>query len=137
MANPNKAKGTRWESAIAAFLREVLTRLQVWKPRAEGLRDVGDIHVPPFVLQAKDYKDVATALRVGVAGAEEQARNADLPYGAAVLKTRGKGPAEGRVVMSLATFRRALVRLLRAERLLQHHAPDAYADHIAQTEQDI
>jgi len=136
VANSNKAKGTRWESDIVAFLREVFSRLQVWKPRAEGLADVGDIHAPPFAMQAKNWSSVAEGLRVGVAGAETQAERAELPYGVAVLKTRGKGAAHGRVVMTLSTFRRVLARLLRAERLLQRHAPEAYEQHIYETEQD-
>ena len=135
MANPNKARGDRHERETRNFLAEVFGRL-VKRPRQEGLQDVGDIHVSPFVLQAKNWRDTVAAIRAGVEGAEEQARNAEEPYGVAVVKMRGKGAAYSRVVMTLATFRRVLARLLRAERLLQRHAPDAYAQHMAEVEQD-
>jgi hypothetical protein len=114
MANLNKAKGDRFELAITRYLAEVFGR-QVRRPHQEGFRDVGDIHLSPFVLQAKDYSDVATALRVGVSGAEVQAVHAEEPYGVAVIKRRGKSAEHAYVAMSLSTFRAVVKRLRDAE----------------------
>lgn len=75
-----------------------------------GSLDSGDIAVPHsgLVLQAKNYADVATALRLGLDGAVRQAGVAGVPFGAAVLKRRGKGAAEAAVVMRLSDFIRLL-----------------------------
>ncbi|GAA0627474.1 hypothetical protein HPO96_37085 [Kribbella sandramycini] len=104
MTSANKAKGARWELDIVRYLAAVFGR-KVRRPHAEGFEDVGDIHVSPFCLQAKNYADVGTALRVGVAGAELQAARAEEKYGVAVIKRRGKGAADAYVAMSLAAFR--------------------------------
>lgn len=104
MTSANKAKGSRWELDIVRYLAERFGR-KVRRPHAEGFEDVGDIHLSPFVLQAKNYSDVATALRVGVEGAEIQASRAEERYGVAVIKRRGKGAADAYVAMSLETFR--------------------------------
>lgn len=96
MSNPQKAKGTRWETAVYRFLQDA--GIFAYKPRQEGFRDVGDIHAPPFVLQAKDWKDVTGALREGVDGAAVQKIHADMPYGAAVVK-RARRPVEDAYVV--------------------------------------
>lgn len=125
MANPNAAKGAKFELAIVAFLKLVFGRL-VRRPHQEGFIDVGDIHLPPFVLQAKDWADVTSALRVGLAGAQAQAKAAGEPYGVVVLKSRRSNISEARVAMTLTTFRDVVARLLNAERLLARHAPEVF-----------
>lgn len=102
MSNPQKAKGTRWETAVVRFLRE--RGLYAVKPRQEGFLDVGDIHVPPFTLQAKDYKDVLAALRNGTDGARVQRVNAGLPFGAAVIKRARRPIEDAYVVIRLGDF---------------------------------
>lgn len=96
MSNPQKAKGTRWETAVVRFLRDA--GIYAYKPRQEGWKDVGDIHAPPFTLQAKDWKDVLGALREGTDGARVQRVNAGLPFGAAVIK-RARRPVEDAYVV--------------------------------------
>lgn len=121
MASANKAKGARWELDIVRYLAAAFGR-RVRRPHAEGFEDVGDIHLSPFVLQAKNYADVATALRVGVEGAEIQATRAGEPYGVAVIKARGKGAEHAYVAMSLRQFR-ILVADYR-DRAGYHHDPE-------------
>lgn len=100
MSNPQKAKGTAWETAIVRFFRE--HGFYAIKPRQEGFKDVGDIHVEGlFTLQAKNYKDVATGVRLGVEGAQVQRVNAGLPFGLAVVKRARKPVEEAYVVMRL------------------------------------
>lgn len=114
MANAQKAKGTRWESALRDYLRSV--GLPAYRPAQEGRLDVGDLHgLDPFVGQAKDYADTVTALRVGVDGAEVQARNAGRDFGVAFVKRARKPVAQGYAVVSVETFARVLERLRKAE----------------------
>lgn len=102
MTNPNKAKGDRWERMIIVYLAAVFGRL-VRRPRQEGFKDVGDIHLSPFIIQAKDVAGLS--LPATIRAAELQAGHAQELYGVVAHKVRGKGAAEGVVSMSLATFR--------------------------------
>lgn len=114
MTSANARKGKDFERDVFRFLAEIFGRT-VRRPHPEGFLDVGDLHLSPFALQAKNYADVATALNVGVKGAEAQAVNAEEPFGAVVIKKRGASIAEARVAMSLRTFRALIHRLHEAE----------------------
>lgn len=101
MANPSKARGTRWESAIRDYLNGVLEyhhpadwRL-VKRAAQEGAKDVGDLHMWPFIGEAKDVK--SPAVPTWLRQAETEAVNAGFPYGVVIHKVRGKGPALARV----------------------------------------
>lgn len=100
MSNPQKRKGTAWETAIVRFLREA--GLYAIKPRQEGALDVGDVHVEGLVvLQAKDYRDLATGIREGVEGVRVQRGHAGLRFGFAVVKRARKPVEDAYVVMRL------------------------------------
>lgn len=107
MANPSKARGTRWESAIRDYLNGVLgyshpTDWRLVKRQAqEGAKDVGDLHAWPFILEAKDVK--SPAVPTWLRQAETEAVNARFPYGVVIHKVRGKGPALARVHMDNAS----------------------------------
>jgi len=114
VSNPNKARGTAWESAVVTYLRTALeccdgTADDVRRQVQMGRHDIGDIHAAPFALEAKNEKTITLASYVDQA--EREAKNAGLPYGAAVVKRRGKGVASGYVVLSLATFAAVLGEL--------------------------
>ncbi|MFE9381749.1 hypothetical protein ACFYMO_00710 [Streptomyces sp. NPDC007025] len=110
MANPSKARGTRWESAIRDYLNGTLgyshpTDWRLVKRQAqEGAKDVGDLHAWPFILEAKDVK--SPAVPTWLRQADQEAANAGFPYGVVIHKTRGKGPALARVHITDDTFRR-------------------------------
>lgn len=113
MSNPNKAKGTHFESAIVTYLKDNGIR-SAHRVAQTGRLDSGDIHgVSPFIIQAKNYADIPTALRVGLAGAQRQAPIAGEPFGAAVIKRRQRPVADSYVVLDLATFTR-LLQMLRS-----------------------
>lgn len=135
MSSANAAKGSRTELEAVRYLQEVFGRAAI-RPHQEGFKDVGDIHISPFVIQAKNWGNVTAALNEGVKGATEQAVNAEEPYGAALIKKRGAGIAESRVAMTLRTFRRVLVRLRRAEELLLRADPASFDRHMTLTEQE-
>lgn len=107
--NAPKARGTRWESAIVAYLRDN------GAPHAErralnGSADRGDIAgIPGVVIEGKCAK--TTTLGAWVDEAEAERRNDGADVGVVWHHRRGKGsPADGYVTMTGAT----LVRLLQA-----------------------
>lgn len=112
MTNPNKAKGDRWERAVMEYLAIAFGRL-VRRPHQEGFRDVGDLHLSPFIIQCKDVAGLS--LPATIRAAEAQAVNAEEAFGVVAHKVRGKSAAEGTVSMSLATFRDVVERLQVAE----------------------
>jgi len=133
MSNANAARGARWEVAVFNFLLKLFGRARVARPHQEGYEDVGDLHLAPFALQLKDEQKITLSSYVN--DAEKQAKAAELPFGAAVVKQRTKGVGRAYVVMSLDTFVKVVERLHRAESLLARHAPEVYhREHAPQNE---
>jgi hypothetical protein len=106
VTHPNARKGAAWELAIRRYLEEDFGR-QVRRPRQEGARDVGDLHLTPFILQAKDVANLS--LPATIRQAEQQAENAGEHFGVVVAKVRGRNVADGTVSMSLRTFRKLVL----------------------------
>lgn len=100
VANPNKAKGSRFELEVERYLQD--KGIYAFRPRQTGHVDVGDVHAPPVCIQAKAYRDMASALRDGTEGAARQRVAAGLPFGVAVVKRPGKNVAESYAVMRLS-----------------------------------
>lgn len=114
MPNANKRKGTKWESDVVRYLKEHGLP-DAHRVAQTGRDDSGDIHgVAPFILQAKDWANLADALRNGVEGAHRQAAVAGVPFGAAVIKRRGKGAQGAYVAMDMPTFVHVVRALRRA-----------------------
>lgn len=122
MANPNKAKGTAWESAVRDYLNAFLGLVDahgkfldpmnganVRRAAQEGAKDVGDIHAAPFVLEAKNTR--APAVPTWIRQAEVEATHAGFPYGIVVRKVRGSSVAMGRVHVSVRTWTRVRLAL--------------------------
>jgi hypothetical protein len=112
MTSANAAKGARWELAVVRYLAEVFGR-DARRPHQEGFKDVGDIHLSPFAIQAKDV--AALSLPAAIRDSEKQAGHADESYGVVVHKVRGKGPEDAVVSMSLRQFRDIVSALRDAE----------------------
>jgi hypothetical protein len=107
----SKAKGTRFESAVAAYLK-------LWFPHCErralrGVNDGGDLAGLPLTVECKATRqiDLAGALNEAKAAA---ARNGDDLY-AAVIKRRNHPVAEAYAVVPLK-FLAALLRDLEGRR---------------------
>lgn len=132
-----KAKGTRWEVAVRDALNGLFGGrygLKAYRPAQEGFRDTGDLHgVSPFVIQAKDWRSVADALREGLNGAVLQAKHAGEPYGVAIVKRARRPVGDAYAILRLEDFARVLLRLRRAEALLEAAAPAAFLAHAAET----
>ncbi|MFJ4794000.1 hypothetical protein [Kitasatospora purpeofusca] len=122
MSNPNKRRGTAWESAVRDYLNGELDLLGAdgkvrdpffWgnarRPAQEGSKDVGDVHLVPFVLECKDVKSpsVPGFLRQ----AETEAENAGFPFGVAIVKTRGAATRRGKVYFTVSTWTRVRLTL--------------------------
>ncbi|MFD3952227.1 hypothetical protein ACFWRC_19650 [Streptomyces albidoflavus] len=126
MANPSKAKGTAFETAVVTYLREH------HDPRAHrnvqmGAKDIGDIdgyHL--HAVEAKAEKTITLADYV--AQANREAINAGKPYGCAVVKRRMKGTADAYVVRDLATDVRLMNRLRDMEAALKDVSFDLWFD---------
>jgi len=115
VANPNKSRGTRFESAVRDYLnrelgltdddgnlRDVFSPLNVRRAAQEGARDVGDIHAVPVVIEAKDVK--SPAVPSWLRQAEREATNAGFPFGVVCHKVRGRGVAYARVHLTDRTL---------------------------------
>ncbi|GAB2572604.1 hypothetical protein GCM10027168_01790 [Streptomyces capparidis] len=122
MVNPNKAKGTQWESDVRDYLNTALGLVDeygkfldpydahnVRRPAQEGAADVGDVHAVPFVLECKNVKraSVPTFLRQ----AEVEAGHAGFPYGVAVVKVPRLNVRRGKVHFSVRTWTRVRLAL--------------------------
>ena len=130
MSNPNKARGTAWESAVRDYLngylglyvegwrqlppgitkfRNPADPLNIKRQAQEGIHDVGDLHAWPFIVECKDVKNpaVPTWLRQ----AEVEAANAGFPYGVAVHKERGSGVFHGQVHFGVRAWTRVRLQL--------------------------
>lgn len=99
----NKAKGTRYESAIVAYLNA--QGMRAYRPAQAGAKDTGDIHgIPLFAVQCKDWQRVTDAIREGVDGAETQRMNLGVPFGVAFVKRARKPVEHGYAVMRIDRF---------------------------------
>ena len=105
MTNPNKAKGTRWESAVALHLQD--HGFDVWRMAQTGEFDQGDLGgLPDFAFECRDRAKLDLAGNVKDANNRAKAKHSK--YGVAVMKARGKKTADGYVVMDLDTFAQLL-----------------------------
>jgi hypothetical protein len=99
----NKQVGTRWESAIVDYLRQV-GAIHAERRALNGAKDRGDIAgLPGVVIEAK------SAARLDLAGwqaeAEAERVNDNARIGVVWAKRRGKASAaDGYVLMDGATF---------------------------------
>ncbi|MFE7660558.1 hypothetical protein [Streptomyces celluloflavus] len=122
MANPSKARGTAWESAVrdhlnealglvddAGRLKDIFSALNVRRAAQEGARDVGDVHCPPFVLECKDVK--SPAVPTWLRQAHVEAFHAGYPYGVVVHKLRRANVRLGRVHFGVRTWTRVRVAM--------------------------
>ncbi|MDH6123837.1 MULTISPECIES: hypothetical protein [unclassified Kitasatospora] len=122
MANPNKAKGTAWESAVRDYLnrdlglahsdgtpRDPFSPLNVRRPAQEGVKDVGDVHAVPFILECKDCK--SSAIPTWLRQTRVEAKNAGFPFGVAVVKLRRHGVHSGSVHFDVRTWTRVRLAL--------------------------
>lgn len=99
-----KAKGTREESRVVAFLRE-----RGWahadRVPLSGARDRGDVTIGPGSPVIEVKNQARHSLGEWLDEAEEEASNAGAPFGVVWFHRRGKAsPAQGYVLMSGESF---------------------------------
>lgn len=139
MGNANKARGTAWESSIVKALNKFyggLYGIKAYRPAQSGALDTGDVHgISPFVIQAKD--DKSHRFSEWLDDVESQAKHAREPFGVVVVKRRRLSAGRAYAILSFATWARLLLRLRRAEALLEKHAPEYFLLHAEATEADL
>lgn len=119
MSNPNKAKGTRFESAVRDYLNSTGQSAH-WIAQAGA--DVGDVHLNgTWALQCKDQAQQRYA--EWVPAAEQQAANAGLMFSAVIHKRRNRPVGEALVVMTLDQFSDLTNRLRVSELLVRDTRP--------------
>jgi hypothetical protein len=82
MTNPQKAKGDRSELEAARLLQNHLgwnVRRKLGAGRADDTGDLWVAEMPDLVIQVKNYRDVARAVREARDGADAQAVNLESP----------------------------------------------------------
>ena len=115
VSNPNKAKGTRWESAVRDYFN---SSGQSAHRIAQAGADVGDVHLNgTWCIQCKDvaqqrYKD-------WIEDVDDQRLSAGLHFGAVIHKRRNAPVGDALVVMTLDTFSELTNRLRVAELLVR------------------
>lgn len=127
MSNPNKARGTRWESAIRDYASG--RGLHAFRAIAQGEGDVGDVHLEGIVcIQAKD--DVSFSFSKWVKDVADQRLRAGLPFGVVVAKRRQQPVGQAYAIMSYDTLLEMTYRLKAAEDFLWTvpHAHAAYVN---------
>ena len=105
-SNPNKAKGTRWEVAVASYLRDA-GFTEAFRLAPGGEHDAGDIGgIVDFAFECRDRAKFSLA--ENVADADDRAVKKNCAYGVAVMKKRNSPTKDAYVVLSLETFTRLL-----------------------------
>lgn len=124
MSNPNKSKGTRWESSVRDFLN---SSGQSAHRIAQAGVDEGDVHVNgSWCIQCKDVAKQAYSKWVD--DVENQRVASGLRFGAVIHKKRNAPVGDALVVMSLDQFAEVTNRLRVAELLVrQARTPGADA----------
>src|SRR5690242_11024518 len=93
MSHPNKAKGTRWESELAAYLG--VKRIG----SVNGSNDQGDLAHADFVIEAKN--EAKHDLAGYMAELEREITNAGKRWGWAMIKKRRARVGDGYAVMPI------------------------------------
>lgn len=113
MANPNKAKGTAFESSLRDHAKS--RKMKAFRPAQAGQGDLGDVHVDGIItLQAKDH--ASPRYNEWLEDVEQQRKNAGMLFGAVVHKKRKAPIGDAKVVMTYDTLLEMLIRLSNAER---------------------
>ncbi|MCP9812355.1 hypothetical protein [Synechococcus lacustris] len=90
MSNSTKAKGDRAELEAAELLTSILGIPVRRKLGAGRIDDTGDLDgVPNHAIQVANWADTAAAARIKPPQAQQQAKNANLPLSATLVRFRG------------------------------------------------
>ena len=112
MTNPNKAKGSAWERAVAKHL--TANGFPVERRLATGGPDQGDLEgLPLWAVECKDH--ARPAWWDFIRQAEVEAKNANKPFGVAVVKKRKAPTGDAIVAMSLDTWVSVLAHMERLQ----------------------
>lgn len=102
MANPNKDRGTAWETAVVRYLND--HGFPYAERRAtQGAKDCGDITgLPGVMIECKAERSIELAGYMDEV--KTQTENAGADYGIAIVKRRNRPVKDAYVVMTLETW---------------------------------
>jgi hypothetical protein len=105
VANPNGRTGRDWENRVIAFLSYVYPKME--RRRLHGKFDRGEfINTGKWAFECKNTKTINLSAALNEAQAE--AKNAGVPYHAAIINRRNHDIRQAYVIMSLAQFKNML-----------------------------
>ena len=101
MVNPNKAKGTAFESDVAKMLQS--WGFDAWRMAQTGAEDQGDIGgLKDWAFEVRNRAKLDLAKNVD--DANDRARCKGSRYGVTVMKRRGRPVEDAYVAMDMQTF---------------------------------
>lgn len=105
MTNP---AGRRWENRVIAFLSGVYPKME--RRRQHGRFDKGEfINTGRWAFECKNTKTIDWS--GALAEAQAEAKNAGVPWHAAIINRRNHDIGQAYVVMSLRQFKQLLIEL--------------------------
>ena len=113
-----RAKGTWYETAVSAYLAEVLGRV-VMRLGMGGVNDRGDLHVDGLDMTIECKNHARMALAEWMDEAERESANAGSRFGVVVHHRRGRGAAriaDAYVTMQLGDFAALIGMILEGDR---------------------
>ena len=99
MTSPQQRKGDRFAREIKAYLKDA--GLDIVRQHDGGTLDSGDFILTPFVIEAKAYRDMTTALRLGSQEAERAAEQFPRHIPACLIDRPGYGIGSSYFVIQL------------------------------------
>lgn len=101
--NRSKAKGTRWETELAGYLLDSLTR-PIHRLAQHGTNDIGDLAIEgvPVTIEAKNANKIELGEWMTETVVEQRQRGTR--WGALFIRRRGRACGDAYVVMTLAQW---------------------------------
>ena len=89
MTSPQAAKGARAERELASLLSDQLGVVVQRRRNLGTHEDIGDLIVPGWTVEVKNYADLATGINVGLKDLEREQANAGTTFGVCFVRRRG------------------------------------------------
>lgn len=132
MANPNKAKGTRWETLVEEFFSQSELEEQAFRAKRTGSADadLSDIRLGMFgewLLECKDWAEIKLSTFLKQLDASK-IRARVLPFkGAVIVKNRRQPVSEAYTVMRLADYKQLVTYVMALEELIRNRTGEDLA----------
>lgn len=132
MANPNKARGTRWETAVVDFFSQTEAEEEAFLAKRTGSEDadLSDIRLGSFgewLLECKDWAEIKLSTFLKQLEASKH-RARIMPFkGAVVVKNRRQPVSEAYTVMRLADYKQLVNYVMALEEIIKNRTGEDLA----------